>query len=338
MAATIRDVARASGVHISTVSRAFTAEHLVNAETRRRVLAAAAQLGYRPNRAARGLITGRTSNIGLVIADIIDPFFPPLIKGAQARARDHDYHVFVADTDDDPAVEEELVQALAKQVDGIVLGSSRIGSRLIRQLRRSVPLVVMNRRVEGVPVVLMDLGRGVRLAVEYLTRLGHTRLALLAGSRDSWMSREIRQTASAAAEATGANLRILSSTCPSEVAGETAADELLHAGVTGVLAHSDLMAIGLMRQLGRLGLGVPGDLSVVVSDDIATGRLTHPELPTIVIPVAAAGRAAVDILLEDVGDPNARPEPMTLLSSLAVRDSTAAPAATRRSSSTGKAG
>ena len=87
MPATIRDVARASGVHISTVSRTFSAPHLVNPETRSRVLACAEQLGYRPNRAARALITGRTHNIGLIVADIANPFFPPLIKAAESQAR-----------------------------------------------------------------------------------------------------------------------------------------------------------------------------------------------------------------------------------------------------------
>lgn len=123
MAATIRDVARASGVHVSTVSRTFSAPHLVNTETRNRVLAVAEDLGYRPNRAARALTTGRTHNIGLIVADISNPFFPPLIKAAQAQARARDYHVFVADTDEDPQVEEELIQTLAKQVDGVLLCS-----------------------------------------------------------------------------------------------------------------------------------------------------------------------------------------------------------------------
>ncbi|NUR27961.1 MAG: LacI family DNA-binding transcriptional regulator, partial [Catenulispora sp.] len=127
MPVTIRDVAQASDVHISTVSRAFSAPQLVNPETRARVLAAAERLGYRPNRAARALITGRTHNIGLIVADIANPFFPPLIKAAEGEARLHDYQVFIADSNEDPAVEEELVRALAKQVDGILLVSPRLG-------------------------------------------------------------------------------------------------------------------------------------------------------------------------------------------------------------------
>ena len=160
MPATIRDVARASGVHISTVSRTFSAPHLVNPETRGRVLACAEELGYRPNRAARALITGRTHNIGLIIADIANPFFPPLIKAAESQARRRDYHVFVADTNEDPIVEEELVHALAKQVDGVLLCSPRMSNSMIEQLSREVPLVVVNRQVAGLPCVTMDVGAG----------------------------------------------------------------------------------------------------------------------------------------------------------------------------------
>lgn len=109
MAVTIRDVARASGVHVSTVSRTFSAAHMVNPRTRTRVLAAADELGYRPNRAARALSIRRTGNLGLVVADIANPFFPPLIKAAQSQARQRDYHVFIADTDEQARVEEELI-------------------------------------------------------------------------------------------------------------------------------------------------------------------------------------------------------------------------------------
>ena len=152
MPVTIRDVARASGVHVSTVSRTFSAPHLVNPDTRDRVIASAEQLGYRPNRAARALITGRTHNLGLIVADIANPFFPPLIKAAESQARLRDYHVFIADTNEDPVVEADLVQALAKQVDGILLCSPRMSNDLVEQLRRVVPLVVVNRLVENIPV------------------------------------------------------------------------------------------------------------------------------------------------------------------------------------------
>lgn len=123
MRATIREVAREAGVSASTVSRALSTPEMVNATTRERVLRAAERLGYAPNRAARGLITGRTGNLGLIVPDLTNPFFPSVVKGVQAKAREADYAVFLADTDEDPAAEVGLVRALAKQVDGLILCS-----------------------------------------------------------------------------------------------------------------------------------------------------------------------------------------------------------------------
>lgn len=345
MPATIRDVARASGVHISTVSRTFSAPHLVNPETRSRVLACAEHLGYRPNRAARALITGRTHNIGLIIADIANPFFPPLIKAAESQARQRDYHIFVADTSEDPAVEEDLVHALAKQVDGVLLCSPRMSNSLIEQLSREVPLVVINRQVTGLPAVVMDVGQGARLAVEHLTGLGHSDLALLGGPRGSWTNREIRRAATAAARAADANLTVLGPNPPTEGGGLAVAEQVRRAGVTAVLAYNDLMAIGLIEGLDSLGIQVPRDISVVGIDDIALSRLTRPKLTTVATPTAAAGRTAVDMLLQHdgssatrsgrgggraaAGDDRRTTAQVTLQTELVIRDSTGAGPAAR---------
>ncbi|WP_306210232.1 LacI family DNA-binding transcriptional regulator [Actinoplanes sp. RD1] len=321
MPATIRDVARASGVHISTVSRTFSAPHLVNVETRTRVLACAEQLGYRPNRAARALITGRTCNIGLIVADIANPFFPPLIKAAESQARKHDHHIFVADTNEDAIAEEELVRALAKQVDGVLLCSPRMSNSLIEQLSREVPLVVVNRQITGLPAVVMDVAQGARLAIEHLTGLGHRSIALAAGPRGSWTSKEIRRSAAAAARAAGADLLVTGPNAPTEDGGLAAADTVARAGVTAVLAYNDLMALGLIEGLHGRGLRVPRDVSVVGIDDIALSRLTRPKLTTVATPTAAAGRAAVDMLLA-YGDDRRTTALINLQTELVVRDST----------------
>ena len=321
MPATIRDVAKASGVHISTVSRTFSAPHLVNVDTRTRVLAAADQLGYRPNRAARALITGRTFNIGLIVADIANPFFPPLIKAAESQARKHDHHIFVADTNEDAAVEEELVRALAKQVDGVLLCSPRMNNGLIEQLSREVPLVVINRQITGLPAVVMDVAQGARLAIEHLTGLGHRAIGLVAGPRGSWTSREIRRSAATAARAGHAELTVIGPNLPTEGGGMAVAEQVLDAGLTAVLAYNDLMAIGLIEGLYAHGMRVPQDVSVVGIDDIALSRLTRPKLTTVATPTAAAGRAAVDMLLAhgDVRRTNAH---INLQTELVIRDST----------------
>jgi len=305
-------------VHVSTVSRTFSAPHLVNAETRNRVLAVAEELGYRPNRAARALTTGRTHNIGLIVADISNPFFPPLIKSAQAQARARDYHVFVADTDEDPLVEEELIQTLAKQVDGVLLCSPRLSNRVIERLRADVPFVVVNRRVRGMPTILMDVGQGARLAIEHLSGRGHRRIALLLGPAGSWTSGEMRAAATAM---DGVELVILGPNAPTEQGGLAVAAEVVAAGVTGVLAYNDLVAIGLIEGLYERGVRVPDEISVVGVDDIVAGRLNRPKLTTVAMPTVAAGRMAVDLLLQSF-DAGATPTLATLDTSLVVREST----------------
>ncbi|GAA5053996.1 LacI family transcriptional regulator [Thermocatellispora tengchongensis] len=326
MAATIRDVANASGVHVSTVSRTFSAPHLVNPATRNRVLAAAEDLGYRPNRVARALTTGRTNNLGLIVADIANPFFPPLIKSAQAHARERDYHVFVADTDEDHLVEEELIQTLAKQVDGVLLCSPRLGNRAIERLAADIPLVVVNRRVKGMSAVLMDVAHGARLAVEHLLALGHRRLALVTGPSGSWTSGEMRAAAAQRAKDAGIELVILGPNAPTERGGLAAAAQVRRSGATGVLAYNDMVAIGLIEGLSERGVSVPGDISVIGVDDIVPGRLNRPKLTTVAMPTSAAGRTAVDLLLQAVGAGEAAtPALATLETSLVVRESTAPP-------------
>lgn len=323
MAVTIRDVARESGVHVSTVSRTFSAPHLVNAETRNRVLAIAEGLGYRPNRAARALTTGRTHNLGLIVADIANPFFPPLIKAAQAQARERDYHVFVADTDEDPLLEQELIETLSKQVDGVLLCSPRLSNRVIERLRAQVPFVVVNRRVKGLTTVLMDVGQGAREAIAHLAGLGHRHVAFLAGPPGSWTSEEIQGACIAAAAEASIDLTVLGPNEPTEQGGLAAAEAVTASPATGVLCYNDLVALGLIEGLHARGLTVPGDFSVIGVDDSLAGRLTRPKLTTITMPTAAAGRMAVDLLLAAVGQADSgTPTLARLETALVIREST----------------
>ncbi|QYC39663.1 HTH-type transcriptional regulator GalS [Nonomuraea coxensis DSM 45129] len=315
MAATIKDVARACGVHVSTVSRTFSAPHLVNPATRNRVLAAADDLGYRPNRAARALTTGRTFNLGLIVADIANPFFPPLIKAAQAQARGRDYHVFVADTDEDPRVEEELIRTFTKQVDGVLLCSPRLSNKMIERLAEDVPFVVVNRRIKGMPAVLMNVAQGARLALDHLAGLGHRRIALVSGPIGSWTSNEMQGVA---AETPGLDLVFFGPNQPTEGGGLAVAADVAACGATAVLAYNDLVALGLVEGLAAMDIGVPDQISVIGFDDILPGRLNRPKLTTVAMPAVAAGRMAVDLLLQSGGEGAT----VTLDTALIVREST----------------
>ncbi len=303
MAVTIKDVARAAGVSPSTVCRALSTPELVRAETCERVRRSAAELDYSPNRAARGLITGRTGNLGLIVPDLGNPFFPGVVQGIQARAREADYAVFVADTDEDPAAETQLVRTLAKQVDGIVLCSPRMSEAELRGCAARTPLVMLNRRVGRLPAVTFANLDGMRQAVTHLTALGHRRIAYVAGPRASWSNRERVRALRATAPAAGADLVEVGPVQPRFDGGIAAADPVLATGATAVIAYNDVIALGLLSRFNARGVAVPDAISVLGFDGIALAAMVHPPLTTVGLPMKSCGRAGVDLLLGLLRDP-----------------------------------
>ncbi|GAA3454086.1 LacI family DNA-binding transcriptional regulator [Dactylosporangium matsuzakiense] len=322
MPVTIKDVARAAGVSASTVSRALASPDLVHADTRERVRRAVAELGYHPNRAARGLITGRTGNLGLLVPDLANPFFPGVVKGVQARAREFDYAVFLADTDEDPAAEAGLVRNLSKQVDGLILCSPRMSEPEVRALSGDTPIVLLNRRVGRVPSVTVNSVDGLRHAIGHLTALGHRRVAYVPGPKVSWSNRErLRALRTATAEA-GVELVETGNVVPRFSGGVAAADQVLATGVSAVIGYNDLVAIGMLSRLAARGVAVPGRISVMGFDDIVLSEMVSPALTTLAQPKEQTGRAGVDLLLQLLADPGHPIQRRELDSHLMVRDST----------------
>ncbi|MDX2974167.1 LacI family DNA-binding transcriptional regulator [Kribbella solani] len=306
VAVTIRDVARLAGVSPSTVSRAISLPEMVNATTRTRVAAAVEQLGYEPNRAARGLITGRTGTIGLVVPDLANPFFASLTKAIQARARRHDVAVFVADTDEDPGAEAGLVRALSKQVDGIVLCSPRASDDDLAAFAADTTVVLVNRAAAGIPGVTYDNEDGMRQAVAHLVALGHRRIAWVGGPASSWSTQHRGLGLRNATEELHAVLVPVGNFAPTYEGGMAAADQVIATGATAVVAYNDLVAIGLLARLHSRGISVPGELSVVGVDDIAMSGMAHPALTTIRLPKQEAGWIAVELLLALLDNPDSQ--------------------------------
>jgi DNA-binding LacI/PurR family transcriptional regulator len=323
MAVTIRDVARVAGVSASTVSRALSSPEIVDAVTRERVLRVADHLGYRPNRAAQGLITGRTGNLGLILPDLANPFFPSVVKGIQSQAHAADYQVFVVDTDEQASAELGLVRSLAKQVDGIILCSPRMKPAELRDAAELAPVVLVNRRAASIPSVSADNAQGTLLIVEHLAGLGHRRIGFVAGPRQSWSTKERLRGLRAATAKVPVQLVELGNFAPTFEGGAEAAEGVVIGGVTAVVAHNDLMAMGLLGALREQGIAVPRDISVVGIDNIQTAAMVHPALTTLAIPKEQAGRRSVDLLLQYLADPSA-PTPLTteLPTELLVRQTT----------------
>jgi LacI family transcriptional regulator len=323
MRVTIKDVARAAGVSPSTVCRALSTPEVVRAETRERVRRAADDLRYEPNRAARGLITGRTGNFGLIVPDLANPFFPSVVKGIQARAREAGYALFLADSDEDPAAEAHLVRVLSKEVDGLILCSPRMSEQELREIAGSAPTVMLNRRAGRFPSVTFDNLGGMRQAVAHLTALGHRRIAWVGGPRGSWSNRDRIRALRTVAAAAQVELVEVGNVLPQFAGGVAAADLVLATGVTAVVAYNDVVALGLLSRFNARGVDVPGRLSVIGIDDIAMSAMVHPSLTTIALATELSGRAGVDLLLHLLDKPeSARTIRRELEAHLMVRGST----------------
>ncbi len=301
MPVTIHDVARRAQVSPSTVSRALSASHLVRGTTRDRVLAAARELGYRPNPAAQSLITGRTGNIGIVVPDLSNPFYTGVLRGVQARARQGGYAVFFADSEEDAVAEEALVHAMARQVDGVIVCAPFASDAQLKRLAEVTTLTLLNRRVRGIPAALMDSAGGMRQVVEHLAALGHRRCAYLNGPHNAWSNRERRRGLRSAAARHHIAVAEFGPFEPKFEGGVQAADLALASGVTAIVSYNDLMALGVLSRLADRGVAVPQEMSVVGFDNLLYAAVCAPPLTTVAMPMEAGGRLAVDLLLARVG-------------------------------------
>lgn len=323
-AATIYDVARAAGVNPSTVSRALSKPGRINVKTEERIQAAARDLNYRLNPMARALPTGRTRTLGLLIADITNPMFFNVVRGAEREATRRGYTLVLAESQESGEREAEAAERVLPSVDGLVLVTSRLADDQIQDLAERRPLVVINREVEGVNSVVPELDPGIEQALAHLAELGHTAIAFLSGPANSWMNRARRESVLANAPSRGMAVAEIGPAAPTLDGGRAAIDAVVASGVTAVLAYNDLMAIGLMRAAQERGLTVPGQLSIIGFDDIFGSDFTSPQLTTVRTPLGRIGedavRRALDLIDDTTTAPAATEEP--LLTELIVRGST----------------
>jgi DNA-binding LacI/PurR family transcriptional regulator len=313
--ATILDVAARAGVHAATVSRTINVPEKVAPETRRRVEAAIEDLGFVPNRAARGLITGRTGNVAVIVPDITNPHFAALVRSVERSARQSDLQVLLVDTGEHADEEVRAVESLSREVDGFIVVSPRRLHRALGALG-STPAVFVNRPVPEHASILLRTAPAVADALAHLAGLGHARLAYLGGPSGSWAAGERRSAVRRAGAAAGIEVVELAVGEPTFEATEDIVPGIRATGATAVLAFNDQMALGVVAGLRNLGIAVPDDVSVVGFDDVPMAAMVAPPLTTISLPTSEVGAVAMVMLGEG-------PATRELFGELVVRHSTA---------------
>ncbi|NED94132.1 LacI family transcriptional regulator [Phytoactinopolyspora alkaliphila] len=323
---TIYDVARECGVAPSTVSRALSQPGRVSAKTSERIHEVAARLGYQANPLAKYLPTGRTGTIVLIVSDITNPVYFPVIRGAESAAAAAEYTLVLSDVGESPEREREVMEKLVRTVDGFALATSRLTDAAIRAVARRRPMVTMNRVTQQVPSVVPDNGQGMRYAGEHLAELGHRRVTYVSGPPTSWANTVRWRALRAAGEQLGMTIRRIGPYAPTVAGGWAAAADLVSPLPTAVIAYNDLLAIGAMQGLHDLGVKVPDDVSVIGCDNILGSDWCTPALTTLAAPLRELGTRGVQHLIAMINGADARPRrPLVLPSQLIVRESTAPP-------------
>lgn len=321
--ATLLDVARAAGVSKATASRALQRPELVAEATRHRVQKAADQLGFQPNASARALTTGRTGLIGLIVPTLSNPFFAPLVMGAQQAAEETESHLLIAVSEYDAQREATLADRLSEQADGLIMVTPTGTDAALRERFRRRPLVLVDRQVGRLPAVVADTAAGLAQLLGHLLAQGHRTIAYVSGPAGSWADEQRRTALSAQAAVAEASLHVLGPLPPTFDAGIEASRALPDA-VTAVLAYNSYLALGLLHGLGAAGRRVPEDVSLAAADDLSTLGATTPPVTALDVPLQEAGALAVT-RLHDLLDGHRRTVTSHLPTPPVLRASTAPP-------------
>jgi DNA-binding LacI/PurR family transcriptional regulator len=330
--ATIRAVASEAGVSISTVSNVISGRyHQMSNETRERVLAAMERLNYRPNQVARSLVTNRTATIGLIIGEVTNSLYPPVTIGAEAACREAGYSLLLASADDHESERRGVEVMRAKQVDALILFSiSYLDAEhdyLVRANQDGTPVVTLNRFVpDDSPLssAWFDHRSGAWQATRHLLALGHQRIAHIAGPAHRLTGRQRRAGYESALREVGIepDPRLVREGDYSFESGEQLMAELWNERPTAVFVGGDAMALGAIRALHKAGARIPDDVSLVAFGNPDSVRYATPAVTTVDLPVAAAGRIAVELALARIREPQVK-EVRTLEPALLVRETTA---------------
>ncbi|MCL5074598.1 MAG: LacI family transcriptional regulator [Chloroflexi bacterium] len=327
--ATIKDVAALARVSPTTVSRLLNNKIITREETKKRIEEAVKQLDYRPNFLARSLVTKETRTIGLVIPDIINPYFPAIARGVEDVANRRAWNVILCNSDNRPEKELTYIRVLQqKQVDGIILASTGVNKEQINAfLAEGLNLVFAGRYVGEVmtDAVIINNAEGAYQATRHLLTLGHRRIAFITGQMSIRTSQERRRGYEHALSEYGLAVDedLIEDGKYQYQGGYLAMKRLLKRKPwpTALFAANDVMAIGAIRAVEEVGAGVPDDVAIVGFDDILLASLITPPLTTMAVSAYKMGTIAAKMLLDRATGKKAKPKIVTMEPKLVIRAS-----------------
>jgi LacI family transcriptional regulator len=328
MAIKLEDIAKATGFSVPTVSRVITnSNYPVNSETRRKILAAAQSMGYKPNLSARSLRTDRSYTIGILADDLLSPFTPSIVRGIQDYLNEQDYLSLIVNSDWNPELEEEAIRTLvSRPVDGIIFVEySHLAVSAI--LEDSDKPHVFVHRLFGTPIknsIVPDDEYGAAQVVRHLFNLGHRRIAYINGP-ESWHSSKKRLSgyrAELAANGLEFDPGLIQPGDWEFEGGYRAAQNLsgLSDPPTAIFAANDLMALGAIHAIQDQGLNVPGELAVVGYDNRDFTKIVRPKITTMSMPVYEMGWAAAELLLKQIAEGREEVDEIKIKGQLFIRE------------------
>ncbi|WOI53457.1 LacI family DNA-binding transcriptional regulator [Parvularcula sp. LCG005] len=331
--ANIRAVAKLAGVSVATVSRAYTDPEKVAEITRKKVYDAAKDLNYKPNSFARLFRTKKTNTVLVIVPDLANPFFAPVLAGLESAATEAGLSLLLSDSRDDPKIERNCLELVeTKRADGVI----QLGARSLNQIVQAytisdMPFVhAIEVPEENIyPSVAIDNRDASRRMMEYILKQGHRRIAIVGGRKDSRITQMRLAGALDACRAFSIEAADVAVEFePYSVAGgKRATQRLLEASpdLTALFCMSDELALGAIKAVRDAGRRVPEDVSVTGFDNIVIGEYIEPGLTTVTQPARQIGEIAMQLMAAQLADPHTAPQHHVLSADLVIRDSVTPP-------------
>jgi len=326
---TLDDIARISGYSKSTVSRALRGDMSVKSKTREKIEKTAKRLGYTPNIIARSLRSRKTCTIGVVIADICNPFFPNVVRGIEDAAREKGYHIILCNTDEEYEKEKEAIETLVqKRVDGLLIApAQKRFDDLLELKRKDIPFVLIGRHFDPIQMdyVVSDDVRGAFIATDYLIKKGHKRILFINGPSyiSSAKERMMGYKKAFSENELKFDEKLIKEGALKMEDGYRITKEMLASKLdfTAIFAYSDLVAFGIIKALKEKKYKIPNDVAVVGYDNINLGFSAELPLTTVHIPKYELGTEGMKLLVTKINTQMDEPQKVVLKTKLIIRDS-----------------